>query len=422
MKILHLFSYYSLRCIGGLIGLFPRQVLLSIGKISGNIVYLFHREFRRKAHTNLAIAFGDKYLEKKRKTIARQSFQSLAITCLEFISLKKDKNKIKDFCQIEGGEDVLALLRKKQGVVFLSAHQANWEIPFLAITSQFPGVAIGRPIKNKKLYRWVLSVRESFGGKIITPKQTIKEGVKALQEGKLVGIVGDQAFPEGSYSYPLFGTRAWTSTAPALLACRTNSPLVAITTKRVGTKYIISGSQAFWPNLNAPLKEEVPRLMNLALSHLEKSIEERPSEWLWQHDRWKQQKIDHLKREFRYAFILIILPPQPDLFLPLVPLFQEIYSRGFLTFFLPKNCPLDLNCGNVVYYEKKEELFVRDFRFQIVFDFYNCAKLRRHFRRLGAFKALNLKNLEQLSGKRESLSETVINAICKENASRPFFY
>ncbi len=67
------------------------------------------------------------------------------------------------------------------------------------------------------------------------PKNAIRLGLKALKEGKFLGIVGDQAYPDSSYHFPLFGTRAWTATTPALLAYKSNSPLVVGTTLRVGT-------------------------------------------------------------------------------------------------------------------------------------------------------------------------------------------
>jgi Kdo2-lipid IVA lauroyltransferase/acyltransferase len=421
--MIHFINYFLMRSFGEFVSLLPRPMVIFLGKMGGSVLYYLHREFRKKAMTSLYIAFFQKRKEEELKKIAKQSFQNLAITCLEFISLKRDKKRLSSYFYFENGEDVLELLKKNQGIVFLSAHQANWEIPFLAITSlHFQGIAIGRPIKNKFLYKWVLSVRESVGGKIVSPKNAIKEGVKALNEGKFMGIVGDQAFPEGQYTYPLFGTPAWTSTTPALLAYRTNSPIVVVKTRREGVKYAISSSPPLWPDCTKSLKDEIPRLMDQAMNHLEKSIEKTPSEWLWQHDRWKQHKIDHIKRNFRYAFILVILPFNAAPLLSILPLFKEIYPRGFLTLLVPKETEIQLSDVTILKYEKKSDLFLRDFRFQIVFDFYNCAKLRFHFRRLGAFKTLNLKMLEKIAEEKNDLEKILLKAICKSDAKRPFFY
>lgn len=409
-------TYILLRILSEFLAVLPRRALFALGNGGGLLLYFFHREFRKKTMTSLSVAFGKTKGEKELKKIARASFQNLCITCLEFISLKK--TKVKKYIEAEGGEEIAELLKKKQGVVFVSAHQANWEIPFLMVTSLFPGIAIGRPIKNKRIYKWILSVRESYGGKIVMPKNALKSGLKALSEGNFIGIVGDQGFPSSSYNYPLFGTRAWTSTAPALLACRANAPLVAAMTRREGLKYVITCSPPIWPNPSEPLKEEVPRLMNEAMRYLEKSIEKRPSEWLWQHDRWKQQKIDHVKREYRYAFILVILPEDPSSLLPHLSLFDEIYPRGFITFLAPEKTSIS---KNVIHYKKREDLFLKDWRYQIVFDFYDDPKLRRHYKKLGAFQTLNLKKLEKISGEKE-FPEILHKAICKDNAPRSLFY
>lgn len=420
MKIAYFLAYGGLRLFGHLIALLPTRLLHAFGRLAGRGAYYLHRSFRKKALSNLAIAYGDKKNEEERRQIAKRSFQNLMITCLEFFCLKKMKGKLIHAITIEGMEEADALLQKKQGVIFLTGHQANWEIPFLAATAYFPGVAIGRPIKNKWLYNWVLSIREMNGGKIVMPKNAIRQGMRALKEGKFLGIVGDQAVPDSPYAYPLFGTRAWTSSAPALLAYKMECPIVVCCNKRKGLGYQIKGSGPIWPNLANPMKEEVPRLMDKAMRFLETSIEEKPEEWMWVHDRWKQQGIDHLKREFRYGFVLITLPPDPAPYLPLIPLLRQIYPRSFLTFFVPENTPLSVEGCDVRTYSQEADLFVRDWRFQLVLDFYDSKKLRHHFRKLGAFKTLDWQAMQKIApglDRAETLKQALVKPECLKDVS-----
>lgn len=383
-----------------------------LGRFLGRILFYCHRPFRKKALSNVALAYQNTLSEKERKRLAIASFQHLTITTLEYFRLSKSRHKFSEFVTFDGGEEVLKELNAGRGVIFLSAHQANWEIPFLALTERFRGIAIGRPIKNTRLYDWILAIRQMHGGQIITPKSALKKGIRALQEGLFVGIVGDQALPESPYSYPLLGTRAWTTTAPALLAYRTGRPLVVGTIVRKSGRYLIHGSPLLWANQKANSKEEIVRLMNEAMGYVEKSIQKHPEQWLWQHDRWKQQEIGRLKKGFRFGQILIVLPQDPTPLLPHLPILKQIYPRSFLTFFAPSTCTEPLPEGEVRYYTHEKELFVRDFRFQCVLDLYDSAALRRHFRRLGAFKALSLKQLEKI-GKGENLGETLMKALCR---------
>ena len=53
-------------------------------------------------------------------------------------------------------------------------------------------------------------------------------------------------------------------------------------------------------------------MMNESLTILQESIKESPGEWLWQHNRWKQQTPQILYKRFRKDCICIILPDDPD--------------------------------------------------------------------------------------------------------------
>jgi Kdo2-lipid IVA lauroyltransferase/acyltransferase len=395
-------NYFFFRIFGFIVSLLPYWALHALGRFAGRCAFSLHRPFRKKALSNLAIAYGQTKSESERKKLAIASFQNLMITLLEFCRLKRSKGRFEEIVSFEKNSEVADLLSKKQGVIFLTGHQANWEIPFLAVTTHFPGIAIGRPIKNKRLYRWVLSIREMNGGKIVMPKSAIRQGMRALKEGKFLGIVGDQALPSSPYSYPLFGTRAWTASTPALLAYRTNSPIVVGMTRRIGHHYHVTSSKPIWPDLSAPRKEEVDRMMDRAMRELESSIQENPDQWMWVHDRWKQQGIDHVKRIYRYGFVLVILPEKPDL--KLIPTLRKIYPRSFLTFYAPEGCTLPGE--EVKSYKIEEDLLQRDWRFQLVLDFYNSHKVRRHFQKLGAFQTLALPQ------EKETVIRTLVKPEC----------
>ena len=72
-------------------------------------------------------------------------------------------------------------------MIFFCGHQANWETLFIAGNKLFKGIAIGKPIKNILLYKWILSIREKTGGKIVDPKNALKEGLKNLRKVVTLG-------------------------------------------------------------------------------------------------------------------------------------------------------------------------------------------------------------------------------------------
>lgn len=350
----YFFSYLLLRAVVFPFSLLSYAQLHKVGKWLGNVVYFLLPRFRKIAFSNLACASLN-LNEKEIKKLAQASFQNLMITCLEYGKLSKEQN-IEKIAKCVNPEQAQELVDQGKGVIFFCGHQANWEILFLEGTSRMPGVAIGRPIKNRFLYNWILKMRQKFGGKIVTPKEAIKEGLRALKKGAFLGIVGDQGMPSGEFSSPFFGREAWTSPLPALLAYRTGSPLFVATTKRVDGKYLIHYSEPIWPNQEAEAETEIRRLMEKALELFEASIKETPSQWLWQHNRWKQQSPGALKRRFRHDTIAILLPEEGVVSLDL---FREIYPTELIT--VHKTLP-------------------KDYRSKLVFNFTGKKNLHRHFK------------------------------------------
>lgn len=419
---MHGLSYHSIRLLGFPLSLLSYPQLHRVGRVMGKICYYLLTNFRKKVYSNLSIASSLNLNEQQKRKIAIESFENLAITCLEFFRLKKRRKELTDMVIYENPDEIEAMVANKQGVIFFSGHESNWEIPFIEFTRRYPGTAIGRPTKNRLLYQWILSVREMYQAKIITPKNALTEGLKELKQGRFIGIVGDQALPESSYSYPFLGVRAWTSTAPALLAYKTGCPIVVCTTRRIDHKYYLRYSTPFWPDLTKPLKQEVIRLMDVSMAHLEKSVKNNPGQWLWQHDRWKQSGIDHVKKKYRYAFILTIFPNDPAEFEKHQGLFSElktIYPRSFLKALVPSFFTEQVEGWELIPYNSKKDLYLKEGCHQLVLDFYGSQSVRRHFRKQGAFVTLNNRNLMGEAKKKSSLedlltvNDIVHKALCK---------
>lgn len=280
-------SYACIRLASYPFSWLPYPLLHKAGAALGSVAYYLLPHFRRRARSNLALAPALQLKERDIHRLAKESFQNLMITCLEYPKLAREKNLAK-ICSIENPELATEALHSGKGLIFFCGHQANWELFFLEGTSRMPGVAIGRPLKNRVLYQWILSIRQKFGGKIISPQNAIREGIRALKKGIFLGIVGDQGMPGSGYSSLFLGRKAWTSPMPALLSYRTGSPIIVPTMKREKGRYKIRFSPPIWPNLDASSKQETERLMGQALGFLEESIKETPGQWLWQHNRWKE--------------------------------------------------------------------------------------------------------------------------------------
>lgn len=363
-----------------------------MGRCLGSLAYYLYPHFRKRTLSNIALAL--RLPEKELKRIARQSMQNLMITLLEYPKLAWEK-EIHRLAYCKNPEVAEALLKQGQGIIFFCGHQANWEVLFIEGTKRMPGMAIGRPIRNRALYDWIVKLREKNGGTIVSPKEAIRKSLQSLKKSCFVGVVGDQGMPDAGYSSLFFGLRAWTSPIAAILAYRTGSPILVAITKREKGRYCITYSDPIWPNRQASQEQEIPRLMEASLSLLEESIREKPEEWLWQHNRWKQQTIERLKKEYRQDTILVILPEDHRICSYIqthLALFREIYPLEFITLMLPDSfsSQIDLPNAEQKRYKTKKEILIRDYRFKLVFNLTQDSSFNRHFLNLAAIKVVHL--------------------------------
>ncbi len=407
---MHRFYFTLILVLSWPLRFFPFCMLHALGRALGSCVYVCVPKFRKRALSNLSLATSLHLSNGEIRRYAKESLQNLMITCLEYAKFASLKT-MKGVAICVNPETAQGLIDKGTAVIFFCGHLANWEVLFLEGTERMKGVAIGRPIKNIPLYNWVVKIREKFGGKIIAPKNAIREGLRGLKQGNFLGIVGDQGMPDSGFCSPFLGRKAWSSPMAAILSHRTGAPIIVATTKREKGKYLIHYSDPLWPDKDAPMQQEVERLMKLALLPLEKTIQENPGQWLWSHNRWKQQTPDKLKKTFRQESILIILPKEGlEAIVEHLPQFRAFYPHEFITIYAPEGAEVELEEAEIVPYKAPQDLFKEDYRFKLVFNFTPIETLNTHFKKLAAFTAVSLKG-------GPSLPELLNTLILKSDAS-----
>ncbi len=415
-------SYISIRLFLFPFSLMPLSWIRKIGKCLGFLGFHCLREFRKSSLSNLALAKKLHLSNKECYKLSKQSFQNLAITCLEFPKLIR-KRQLEKMVRCENPEEADEIMASGKGIIFFCGHQSNWEALFFDGTRRMKGAAIGKAFKNPFLSSWIQSGRESLGGKIIPPKRAFREGLATLKRGAFLGIVGDQGMPDSGYSYPFLGRKMWFSPLPALFAIRSGSPIIVATTKRVREGYRIDYSKAIWPEKGAPLKKEMKRLMDISIHELEKSIEKRPGEWFWQHNCWKQQTPENIFRRFRKDAILIILPEKKerlDLFLQHLSTFRAIYPEEFLYLMVPEKASSQISSidiEEIFTYKRMEDLKRKDLRFKLVFNF-SPYDVTDHFSSLSSFEVITYPTLYRLASpflpQQHTISDILIRAVSRE--------
>jgi KDO2-lipid IV(A) lauroyltransferase len=393
-------TYYFIRIISLLFFFIPYKAVHKLGNLIGFLSYFFLTTYRKRALSNLALAKSLNLNNKNIVNYAIKSFQNLAITVLEFPKFYLEK-KFENIFKTENEKPALDLYKKNKGIIFFVSHLSNWETLFLNGTLKMQGIAIAKPIKNKKLYSWIKKIREKNSGKIIEPKNAIKESLKNLKKGVFIGLVADQAMPDSNYFYPFFNRRSFNTTSPALLSYKTSSPIIVATTKRENGKYIIKYSDPIFPNLKEKKDIEIKNLMNRSLKILEDEIKKNIGDYFWQHNIYKQQSLRYIYKKYRLDSILIILPNDLSFFEIQKHLhtFREIYPKEFIFILCPENFKNEklIDAEEIIYYNNYNDTLLDDYRFKLLFNFTPYTKVEKHFLKKATLECLNLKKLHQIS-------------------------
>lgn len=418
------FIYCCLRVITFPLGCLPFPILRTLAKGLGWMGYWMLPSYRKRALSNLAMAPYLNLSAKETQRLAKKSFQNLMITGLEYAKFYYCKNLDKHLI-CENPEEAESILRSGKGVIFFCGHHSNWEVLFLEGSKRMKGIAIGKPTKNPYLYAWILKIRSRFGGKVINPKQATKEAIRALKQGSFLGVVGDQGAPSSSYSFPFLGRKAFVSSMPARLAYKTGCPILVATTKRTKKGYLVHYSPAFWPKLHPSIEKAIPQLMDQILQEFQKKILPTLEEWLWIHNRWKQQTPKNLYKKYRQEVIAFFLPPCPKKWQELQPgihTLKSIYAKEYLLLMVPckSSYELTISYNEILYYEAVEELLRKDLRLKLIFNFSGYKKVKRHYLKQSAFHVLDEATLWSLAkpylSPQPTFSEACLKALCRPHS------
>ncbi len=223
--------------------------------------------------------------------IARETFKNLGKSVVEIIKIYYGfGKKIIDSVDIEGIENFNQAKSKSKGILFLTGHCGNWELMAIATSAKLSGITIvARPINNPYINKFVESVRQRYGNRVIYKQQALKPIIQILKNNGSVGILMDQSvIPDEGYVIDFLGRGAWTTKMPALLARKTGAaPLPVFIHRNNGGHRIKIFPEVELSNIDdreSAIKDDTVKFSGF----IGKYIKEHPSEWLWIHRRWKR--------------------------------------------------------------------------------------------------------------------------------------
>jgi KDO2-lipid IV(A) lauroyltransferase len=249
----------------------------------------------RVARANLRAAFPEKS-GAEIETILRGVWDNLARTFAEYAHLDEvfDFTGLDDVAQsrhfeIVGAEHFVALRDDaKPGLVF-AAHLANWEVPAVGAAKFGLDVAVlFRPPNNRLAADLLLDVRRRRMGRTIATRfGAAAEALGELRRGGHVGMLVDTYLFAGE-RIAFFGRATKTPMTLARLAQHVDCPVVGVRVERLGGARFRC---TVTPPLAAPRSgdpdADAVALMTEVNRIIEGWVRERPEQWNWLHERWR---------------------------------------------------------------------------------------------------------------------------------------
>jgi KDO2-lipid IV(A) lauroyltransferase len=272
------------------IGCLPRPAGIRIGNVIGRLLFTFDKKHRNIAINNISRAFDWEPQTDEVLRIARQVFNNLGNMVFEIAWASRHSPEfLRRHFRISGSEHYYRAIKKGRGVLLLTAHMGNWEL--FTIIAHMAGIqanVVYRPLDSQALDDAVKKIRCRFGAELIPTKRAIFKIVKALKRNECVALLMDQNVDWYNGVYvDFFGRRACTNKGMAVMALRTEAPVIPIFMLREGLGF----RAEVCPEI--PLVKTGDKQKDIELNTekynqaIEKIVRQYPDQWFWVHQRWK---------------------------------------------------------------------------------------------------------------------------------------
>ncbi len=182
----------------------------------------------------------------------------------------------------QGMEHLVEGMAAGQGVIMALPHVGSWEWggAWLALQG-YPMTSVAEPIEPPELYEWFVRQREQMGLNIV--KLGAGSGpalLKALREGRLVGLLCDRDIVGNGVAVEFFGEKTTFPSGPATLALRTGAALLpTVVYSGPGRDHSAVIRPPLDTQRTASLRKDVLRVTQAIAYEFEAFVRRAPDQW-----------------------------------------------------------------------------------------------------------------------------------------------
>ena len=280
--------YNALMFLSRLIRLLPYGALLFLGRIFGNLYYIFIKKQRERAVAQMMPAL--KISESDARKLVRESFVNLARNMLEIFYMPNlNEKNLSKYIEIDHLDRMKNALAEGHGVVVLTGHVGTWEWLSAAFTlNGLPVTAIAKLQPNQEYSRALDDLRATINVEIFNrgTSELLAAG-RALKKGKILGFLADQDAGPGGAFIEFLGKVASTPMGPAVFSKKFKSPVIpAFILRQPNGRHLVKIFEPMYFEDTGDADGDLLRCTEKMTRLLEKIILENPTQWLWFQKRW----------------------------------------------------------------------------------------------------------------------------------------
>ncbi len=292
-RLRHRLEYWAVLATRLLARILPWRAVRGLGTGLGYLFYSFDARHRHVALANVSAAFPRKPAGERRSMVRHVfgHFGRLLFELLKFSQL--DRAEMLERVEIEGSQHMLAAFRNGRGALLFTGHFGYWEVNAIAHGARFDAMGVlARPLDNPFLHRLLEEMRGRTGNYVIYRRGALRRVLRALGSNQSVAMLIDQHIQApDAVTVSFFERPAATTLALAVLALRTNAPVIPVFSLPIGAgRYrLVYEHPVDPPADDSP--EAIRDFTQRCTDVLEMYVRRHPEFWLWMHRRWRDDAL-----------------------------------------------------------------------------------------------------------------------------------
>ena len=190
------------------------------------------------------------------------------------------KQRVQNTVTVENEHLLMDAIAAKTGVIVSLPHAGNWDHAGAYFCAKGVNlVTVAEHLKPEKLFLKFLEYRQNMGMEVLPlDGRVLGTLAQRLRQGALVALVADRDLSRSGISVNFFDGPSRMPAGPALLAIKTDAPLIT-----AFVSYTDTGIHIVFKNVVLPTagtqEERVTDIVQMTAMHFEEGIKQNPEDW-----------------------------------------------------------------------------------------------------------------------------------------------